>query len=134
LLADVDRSSLPATSSAARLAIACVPGAVSAARPAHVGQHARLSVRKFVTMPADHPVVLCDRCRGPTNPSTFVQPLGNIPGARVYDCTACGHSTWREWRLDSSVPPQQQTPRQSAQLQQQQPQTKKEPDDGANQT
>jgi hypothetical protein len=81
-------------------------------------------------MPNDHLEVLCDRCRGPTTPGTFIQPLGSIPGARTYDCAACGHSTWREWRLEPLVPPQQQVQGQPVQLQQQQPQAKKEPEDG----
>jgi hypothetical protein len=80
-------------------------------------------------MPTDHSDVLCDRCRGPTTPGTFIQPIGSIAGARTYDCAACGHSTWREWRLDAPVP-QQQVQREAVQLQQQQPQSKKEPDAG----
>jgi hypothetical protein len=71
--------------------------------------------------------VLCDRFGGPTTPAIFVQPLGNVAGARTYDFAACADI--QLWRVDAQVP-QQQVQRQPVHLQQQQPQSKKEPEDG----
>jgi hypothetical protein len=41
--------------------------------------------------------VHCERCGAPADFATLVQPLGDLPGAQVYQCPACKHLTWVEW-------------------------------------
>jgi len=69
---------------------------------------------KFAAMAIEYSDVLCERCGGRTTVACCVQPVGSTPGARIFDSPACDHSTWREWRRDPVVAPQQQVQRKPA--------------------
>jgi hypothetical protein len=68
--------------------------------------------------------ISCEKCGDRAVFSAFVHPLGDTPGAHVYNCTACGHSTWKEWRWSDVTQPPQRESAKPVQLQQQQPQPK----------
>jgi hypothetical protein len=72
-------------------------------------------------MPSDSEdrAVPCERCRGPTKLATRVPPVGQLSGAKVYECISCRHQTWHDWA--SNNPPRSAPPFQpNANVQQQQ--------------
>ena len=67
----------------------------------------------------DQPVP-CERCRGLTKLTTRVSPIGQLPGAKVYECMNCKHQTWHDWRNDAPPPmPPPYQPNANVQQQQQ---------------
>jgi len=72
-------------------------------------------------MTSDTDAVACGRCGQSTTFLTFIHPLGDTPGAGIYECTHCRYQTWEEWRYEAPSP--QPAPEQPVQLQQQQPQS-----------
>jgi len=45
----------------------------------------------------------CQRCGGDTEFETLVQPLGSMPGARIYRCVKCQQLIWVKWWADRSM-------------------------------
>ena len=59
----------------------------------------------------------CGKCGGATAFAGEIQPLGQKAGARMFECSACGHLNWLTLQSKATAAPQAQ--------QQQQPQPDK---------
>jgi hypothetical protein len=69
---------------------------------------------------SDERPVPCERCRGTTKLATRVRPVGQLLGARVFECMTCKHQTWQDWRSDVAPPPMPPPCQPNANVQQQQ--------------
>jgi hypothetical protein len=55
------------------------------------------------TDPMTETLPRCQRCGGDTEFETLVQPLGSMPGARIYRCVKCQQLIWVKWWADRSM-------------------------------
>lgn len=67
--------------------------------------------------------VPCEHCGTQAVFSTELSPLGSEPGHRIYQCPGCKRHTWIAWQMTPQPGVQMHQP---IQLQQQQPQAKKD--------
>ena len=73
-------------------------------------------------MPIDD-FVSCEHCGTQAVFTTELSPLGGEPGHYIYECPRCERQTWVAWQFAARQQPQVDQP---VQLQQQQPQLKKD--------